>query len=87
MSQHDSESSRSTLFKEPSEYCANEYENKAKQFTQKLIDYYYNADVNQHSKGYIIGQRIYNNLEKAQNKNILGRHYQIREKTASPENP
>ena len=45
----------------------NEYENKAKQFTQKLIDYYYNADANQPSKGYIIGQRIYNNLEKAQN--------------------
>ena len=45
----------------------NQHENQAKQFTQKLIDCYYNADVNQPSKGYIIGQRIYNNLEKAQN--------------------
>ena len=45
----------------------NQHENQAKQFTQKLIDCYYNTDVNQPSKGYIIGQRIYNNLEKAQN--------------------
>lgn len=45
----------------------NQHENQVKQFTQKLIDCYYNADVNQPSKGYIIGQRIYNNLEKAQN--------------------
>ncbi len=45
----------------------NQHENQAKQFTQKLIDCYYNADVNQPSKGYIIGQRIQNNLEKAQN--------------------